>query len=139
MFMYELEELHPLLIHFPIALLSVGVLCDYLGTFFKKESLLNAGWWCLLFGFLSTIFTIITGFLADELYGHMGEPFPLFETHGSLQIFSSLIFAGLIIWRVKNKSELPEKPLLYLFLGIAAVGVMTLFYGGFLGAELAGR
>ena len=139
MFMYELEELHPLLIHFPIALLSVSVLCDYLGTFFKKESLLNTGWWCLVFGVLFSVFTIITGFFADTVHGHMSHPFPLFETHGSLQIFSSLIFAGLFIWRVKNKSELPEKPLLYLFLGIAGIGVTTLFYGGFLGAELAGR
>ena len=136
MFGYELDTIHPLFVHFPIALLSTGILCDFLGTVLKKESLLNAGWWCQVFGVISVVLTVITGFLADTIFGHMDDPFPIFCTHGSLQIFSSLLFTGIFIWRAALKSHLPEKPLLYLYFLIGGLAVSGLFYGGHLGAQL---
>ncbi|MEE9166183.1 MAG: DUF2231 domain-containing protein [Candidatus Neomarinimicrobiota bacterium] len=139
MFPWRPETVHPLFVHFPIALLSTGWLFDVMGTFLKKQSLRDSGWWCLVFGVVSTLFTIPTGFLADRVTGHMADPFPLYNTHGVLQITSSVLFLILLVWRWKAQCRLPEKPLLYLYFGIGGLAVVLLFYGGHLGAQLAGE
>lgn len=139
MFGFELETIHPLFVHFPIALLSTGLLCDILGTLYRKESLHNAGWWCQVFGIVAVVFTIPTGFLADTLIGHMEDPFPILETHGMVQIIASILFTGLLVWRGIRRSELPEKPILFLYYLIGGVAIALLFYGADLGAQLAGR
>ena len=136
---WELETVHPLFVHFPIALLSTGLLCDILGTIFGRESLHHAGWWCQVFGMISAVFTIATGFLADTVVGHLADPFPLYDTHGIIQISSSLLFAVLLLWRWKRNSELPEKPLLFIYYIVGVMAVLLQFYGGHLGAKLAGR
>ena len=139
MFGHTIDTIHSLFVHFPIALFSTGWFCDVLGIRYRQESLLNAGWWCLVFGVISSVFTIITGFLADTVVGHMSEPFPLIETHGVVQMIAVALFSGLFIWRFRLKSELPEKPSLFVYLTIGGIAVLFLFYGGHLGAQLAGQ
>lgn len=136
-----IDEIHPLLVHFPIALLSVGILFDYLALVFPKETLVHAGWWNLVIGLVSAAVTIITGFIADNVVGHMEEsPLDIFHTHGSTQLLATTLFLVLFIWRKRLQGALPEQKnakILYYFLGAVAVGI--LFYGGDLGAGLAGR
>ena len=139
MFPWQIDTIHPLIIHFPIALLSASVLFDILGVVFRKESLNHAGWWCLVCGVMGALAAVLTGFFADTIYGHMGDPFPVFETHGTMQIAATLIFVGLFIWRGVNKCQLPSEPLKYVYLAIGAAATGWIFYGAHLGAQLAGR
>ncbi len=136
-----IDEIHPLFVHFPIALLSVGILFDYLALIFPSKSLVHAGWWNLVFGLVSAAATIITGFIADNVVGHMEEsPLDIFQTHGSTQLLATTLFLVLFIWRKRLKGALPEEKkakVLYYFLGVVAV--VILFWGGDLGARLAGR
>ena len=133
------ENIHLLFIHFPIALFSTGWTCDLISISFRNRSAADAGWWCQLFGVVSSMFTVGTGFLADRLYGHMSLPFPFFTTHGALQITACLIFLGLFIWRFRNGQRLPEGNLRSLYLSAAGATVGLLFYGAHLGAQLSGR
>ena len=133
------ENIHFLFLHFPIALFSTGWACDCIGVSFSNRSATDAGWWCLLFGLVSSLFAVGTGFLADRLYGHMTLPFPFFETHGALQITACLIFLGLFILRFRNGQRLPEGNLRSVYLLVAGVAVGLLFYGAHLGAQLSGR
>ena len=93
----------------------------------------------MLFGLVSSLFAVGTGFLADRLYGHMTLPFPFFETHGALQITACLIFLGLFILRFRNDQRLPEGNLRSVYLLVAGVAMGLLFYGAHLGAQLSGR
>ena len=135
-------EIHPLVIHFPIALLSVGFLCDVLGFVFQKKSLEHAGWWNLFFGMFSSICAFITGLIAD--FGGsprlIDEPFPLHENHAYLQILTVCLFLSLMIWRAKTRPILSfdSKPAL-IYLGVLWFSVGLLFYGSHLGAVLSGR
>ena len=136
----ELTEVHPLFVHFPIALLSVGYFFDVLYVVFKKTELESAGWWNLFLGIISSFVTIVTGLVADWEYGHFESPFPVFDTHGSIQLLSVFLFSGLFVWRWKMDKKIPEplyKTITYFTLGACAVGL--LFYGGHLGAVLSGR
>lgn len=131
------SEFHPMVVHFPIALLSMAVVCDGLAVFLKRDDFAKAGEWNLNFGLLGGIAAVFTGFLTDRDYGHMSDPFPVFSTHGSVQILSLLIFLGLWFWRRKLKDNFLNRGLIFVLAGLMTTGL--LFYGAFLGAVLGGR
>lgn len=80
---------------------------------------------------------ISSGFIADRVYGHMLSPFPIFKTHGMIQIIASFIFIGLCTWRYYRGSTNFNPPVWYLITGLVAV--ILLLYGGHLGGALAGH
>ena len=136
------DEIHPLIIHFPIALLSSGFLFDFLSYLLKKKSLEFAGWWNLILGLVSALCAVITGLIAD--YGSkptlMDEPFPVYTNHGSLQILASCIFVALLFWRGRLQGTLPQKPKMgLLYFSITGIAVTILFYGSHIGAVFSGR
>jgi uncharacterized membrane protein len=55
---------HVVLIHFPIALVIVGVLFDAAGQFSRQRSLAEAAYYNLLIAALSTVPVLVTGILA---------------------------------------------------------------------------
>ncbi len=135
-------EIHPLVIHFPIALFSVGFLCDALGFVFQKKSLEHAGWWNLVFGIFSSVCAIITGLLADSGSRPrlIDEPFPLHENHAYLQILVVCVLSLLMVWRLKLRQSIPLEPKAALiYLCVLGITVGLLFYGSHLGALLSGR
>ena len=135
--MFSLDHIHNQLIHFPIGLLSASVFFDTFGIISKSQKLHIVSWYTLLLGTISAFASVLTGFIEDQIYGHMSDPFPLFETHGSLQIFSVISFSALCMWRYIQGQPEKELPKGYIMIGILAVLIM--FYGSHLGAELAGR
>jgi uncharacterized membrane protein len=133
----KMQNIHPLFVHFPIALLSIGLLCDILGSTLKKDSLHNSGWWCQVFGTVAIIVTITTGLLAERTVGHSDASHNIMETHKLFELIAVGFFAVLFIWRSICKTLLPQTlPLLivYFITGAFAVGIM--FYGAHLGGRL---
>ena len=138
----SLDEIHPLIIHFPIALLSVGFLCDLLSYVLQNKSLAHAGWWNFIFGVVSSVCALITGLITDlsSKPSLVDEPFPVYENHASLQIFVVCIFLALMIWRINLRGSLPANSRnAVIYLGVLGVAVAILFYGSHLGAVVAGR
>ena len=132
-------DLHPLVIHFPIALFSSAVLFDYISIIYKKNELLVASWWVMLLALISSCFAIISGFIDDNLIGHFNDVSPFWKNHSWMQIISVFGFLLLFIWRTKkpNLFNSIKSILIYLIAGLVSVGI--LFYGSHLGAELSGR
>ncbi|NOZ03815.1 MAG: DUF2231 domain-containing protein [FCB group bacterium] len=135
-----IEDIHPPVIHFPIALLSSAIFFDTLALLFKKDRFQLVGTANLILGLFFALLAIITGFIADRLVGHMEEPFPVFKTHGSMQILTVALFFGIAFWRWRLKGRLPTGPLKQgLYLAYGTIAVVSLFYGSYLGTVLAGR
>ena len=67
-----ISDWHPLVIHFPIALISSSVAFDFLYYIRKDDGLILASWWTMFFGLISSIFAIITGIIDDYLIGLLG-------------------------------------------------------------------
>ena len=138
----SLDEIHPLIIHFPIALLSVGFLCDLLSYILQNKSLAHTGWWNFIFGVASSVCALITGLITDlsSKPSLVDEPFPVHENHASLQIFVVCIFLALMIWRINLRGSLPSNSRdTVIYLGVLGVAVAILFYGSHLGAIFSGR
>jgi len=137
---WNLEILHSLFIHFPIALFSTGFACDLIAYMFKKDSAENAGWWCLFFGLISHVFAIITGFIADDLYGHFDfDLINFFDIHGLIQIFVFIPFLLIFIYRFNKNIKKFSKQIILIYFLVSGFSVLLLFYGSHLGALLSGR
>ena len=132
-----MQNVHPVLVHFPIGLLSVGLLCDILGSVFSKNSLRSSGWWCQVFGIAAIIAAALTGVLAESTVGHSDASHEIMEMHKTLGLVAMGIFGLLFLWRSARRTLLPQAlPLLivYFIVGASAVGLM--FFGAHLGGRL---
>ena len=135
---YSLETIHPLLVHFPIALFSTGLFFDILARLLNNEELDHAGFWTMLMALVSTPFTIIAGIIAFLGEGSFLD-LPQFN-HGILVLISTLLLFFLFWARIKFELDFRYsnfKRNIYLSLYILAVGI--LFYGAHLGAKAADR
>ena len=135
---YSIENIHPLFIHFPIALLSTGLFFDLLAVLFNREDLRNAGFWCMLMGIIACLFSNFTGLMVFLTGGSLSDL--LNFTHSLLAWCSTIIFALLFLARIKLDVDFrysTSKRWIYFSIHILAVGI--LFYGAHLGAKAAER
>lgn len=132
-------DLHPLVIHFPIALFSAAILFDLLFLIFNNSDFYVGGWWTMLFALVASAAAIATGIIDDTLIGHLGSVYPLWLNHGLVQLFSCILFLTLFLWRTKDKSIFYDNLKKRVYTATALIGIVILYYGGHLGAELAGR
>ena len=135
---WTLTEIHPLFVHFPIALFATGLFFDLLAELLQKKELEQSGFWCMLMGLVSCLFTNMTGFLAFLEQGSISD-LPGFS-HALLIWASILLFAVLFWVRIQFQLDLRYSSLkrnMYFLVHIIAVGI--LFYGAHLGAIHADR
>lgn len=132
-----MQNIHPYFVHFPIAILSIGLLWDFLGIIMKKDSLLHAGWWAQLFGTLAIIAAVITGLIAENTVAHNDAVHSILETHETLGLVAAGVFASLFIWRSILRSALPvERILLVVYILLSAGAVVTMLTGAHLGGRM---
>ena len=130
--------MHPIYVHFTIALTSASLVFDALGFFLTKPSLTAAGAWTLLGSAVMTLMTISTGLSSSTRAPvEEGEARSFLRAHMVL----GLVFFGLLVaitfWRVNLWQTGEGVSWLYLIaLAIVAV-VMTV--QGYLGGELVYR
>ena len=96
---WTITEIHPLFVHFPIALFSTGLLFDILAQIFNKEEFEQSGFWCMLIGLVSCLFTNMTGLLTFLEVGTFWD-LPRFS-HALLIWVSIFLFAALFWARIQ--------------------------------------
>ncbi|WP_017301367.1 DUF2231 domain-containing protein [Nodosilinea nodulosa] len=129
-----MENIHPLFVHFPIALLLTGLLLDGLGFVLKKSALSTAGWWCFGLGVLSAVVTVFTGMQAESTVSLGPEASEVLEKHEHFQLYSTVALVGLLIWRCIRWRLVPPLASVYFVVTILAVGAIAWgsHYGGML-------
>jgi uncharacterized membrane protein len=136
--MNSAAPLHPILVHFSVALTAASVLFDFASLLLDRASLADAGWWTLALSAVMTVGTVATG-IRSRLRLRMGEgPARSFlRTHMALgPIFLGLLLAA-TIWRATFWEHAIRVPAAYL----AAMGGLLLLMTvqGWLGGELVYR
>ena len=135
---WSITEIHPLFVHFPIALFATGLFFDLLAEILQKEELEQTGFWSMLIGLVSSLFANMTGLLAFLEEGSISD---LPQFYHALLIWLAIIFFAALFWvRIKFQVDLrysSMKRYLYFLGHILAVGI--LFYGAHLGAKVAER
>ena len=128
---------HVVLIHFPIALFTVGVLFDFLAQWKKQRLLAAAAYYNLFVAALATIPVMITGIVAWqwELEGQKLKGILLMHlVMGSVS--SVLIW---VVWFIHKRAQRQNRGILPAYcLPIEAVAVAIVTVTGHLGGFLSG-
>lgn len=135
-------HLHPLLVHFPVALILAGFLADLLFLFKKAAWLSNTGFFLMILGTLGAIMAVATGslFTQEPTEGEVVRIYAL-HTRGALVTLLVMLFVTTLrfIFFLKHKEDRFRWSIFTLYLiGAAAVsftGYMggTMVYSYFLG------
>jgi uncharacterized membrane protein len=94
-----LNNIHPLLVHFPITLFTVFFISDLLGCLFKKTQWRQFASFTLYLGTISAILTITAGFQAAYSVSHNDATHLIMLRHQSFAIALTLIAFSLSMYR----------------------------------------
>lgn len=132
--MFSTDHLHPLIVHFPIAIITTGFLFEVVSLFFRREKCLSkTGFYLMVLGSIAAIAGWSSGHLfTDE--PTQGEILKVFLKHetGAL-VTMILIISGTIfrIWlMVKKKEDSPLKWIAFMFYLLAFIAVTFTGYMG---------
>ncbi|MCK5571504.1 MAG: DUF2231 domain-containing protein [Bacteroidetes bacterium] len=130
-----MPDLHPFLVHFPVALLVTSLILEILGFSRRFNELNRAGWWTQLFGSIGIVLAVLSGLLAgNNLTLGPGAQGSL-DLHHQMAFASSAIFVVLLLWRISAKTEIPRHTrTAYLFLYV--LGVILLIVGSWAGGVI---
>jgi uncharacterized membrane protein len=134
--MFSTDHFHPMLVHFPIALIALGFVAELASLFIKKEvCFAKIGFYLLLVGTLSAVFAGLSGLLfTGEMSGTAGE---MKETH---ELFAWITVGLLVatsvlkvILQIQKSENHGLKWVSFVLYALAAVSVsITGFFGGIL-------
>ena len=113
------DTIHPIVVHFVIAMVLFAVLCDVIGYFTDNPRLYEVSWWNLFFATISIFIAIIFG----QIEAGLAEPYAGVEStlnlHTLLGWSLSGIISGITAWRYVLRSRNPKAlPLPFLGAGI---------------------
>jgi len=134
--MFPTVHFHPMVVHFPIALLLMGLLFEVLNVFYKDYKFLSmAAAYLLVFGAIAAIAAWATGQLfTGEMEGAAGEIKDSHELFALITMITSVITALLYTWYLlKPPAAFNLRWIvfaLYCLVGIAVA--VTGYYGGIL-------
>lgn len=128
----ELYLLHPVAVHFPIALLCAGALAFAFGLRpGAPEWLGPASSWLLWLGTAGAWLAFGLGLLAEETAPHMPAAWKTLLLHERLAYASVFMFTGLSFWRWSRPRELSR-----LFFAFWCAALIVLLATGYQGGRL---
>jgi uncharacterized membrane protein len=128
-------NLHPLFVHFPIALLLASVAFSWAGRIWHGKGLEQAAWYTLLLGLAGALFSVISGFLAARGVPADSPAMATLTVHRLLGIAVLVIFGlqALCTWRSKGVYSRNKR---IMHTAIQVVGVALIVAVGLYGGEL---
>ncbi len=123
-----------MMVHFPIALITVGFLFDLFSLFYKKDPCLSkTGYWLEIIGMAGTVLAFATGyFFTSPMEGEAGElreKHQLFATATLVAIIIATFFRIVAAYTGKSGTKLNYLSLLLYFIAFVLVSV-TGYLGG---------
>jgi len=128
----ELVNIHPLFVHFPIALLFASLAFYLLGVVLRKEDFFRVGQWNLYLGTLGAAAAVWSGLQAAKTVPHDDATHALMMMHQYLGIAILVIGVLLSFWLIISKSSLPKGRLIFfvgLFLAVVLL-IQQVDFGG---------
>lgn len=126
----RLQELHPALVHFPIALLPTTLAVDALGRATGNPTLKEMGKWGMALSAGSAVISGVAGLLAQESSNFDDETREILVTHRNL----NLGLVALTSWMAAERRKRRRPGVGYLLAGLA--GVATMSYSAYLGGHM---
>ena len=129
------DTIHPIVVHFVIAMVLFAFCCDVVGYLTGKSRLYEVSWWNMFLATISIFIAIIFG----QIEAGLAQPYeavePVLNLHTLLGWSLSGIIAAITAWRYVIRLRDPQKlPIPYLGVGLLLVGIVC--FQVYLGDEL---
>lgn len=102
----EMANIHPVLVHFPIALLTGFIVAEILSVITGKKDLRTAGKWMLYFGTVGALGAAVVGLLGAEGVFHEGEVHSQMSKHRDHGLNVVALSLFLSLWRLIEGRDL---------------------------------
>lgn len=130
-------NLHPLLVHFPIALVLTAALFDLLAAKLGKDSLRTAAGLLWILALAGGAAAVGTGFWAQQtVFVPNTVAADAIEDHETAAWITAGLVAVIALWRIVLKFEYPPGWLKAAYALLVAGAIVLVAYTGFLGGEL---
>jgi len=126
----KLQELHPSLVHFPLALLPLSIGADLLGRATGSEELSELGRRTMPLAAVGGLIAGVAGLMAQSEVNAEGAAMDLLKTHRTLNLGLVAIAGGMAAQRVRR-----EKPSAA-YLGLGLAGIAAMLYSAYLGGSM---
>ena len=126
----RLQEVHPSIVHYPIALIPVALGADLLGRLTGSRRLADVGRMLMPVAAATAAVSAVTGLIAQEEVRAEGKAHDLLVTHRNLNLSLTALGTVMAAWRWGRR----EAGTGYLALGLAGVGALG--YSAYLGGKM---
>jgi uncharacterized membrane protein len=126
----RLSEIHPALVHFPLALLPLAVGADSIALATNSRRLRDVGKWSIVGAAISTAVAGVFGLIAQEEVTLDAEGAKVLKTHRSLNVAVLAAVTAMALVRVRRR----RPSLGYVATGVAAL--VTVGVSAYLGGKL---
>jgi uncharacterized membrane protein len=114
------DTVHPIVVHFVIAMVLFAFFCDLVGYFAGKTSLFEVGWWNMCVATVAIFVAIIFG----QFEAGLAQPYDVAKSvlnvHTLVGWSLSGIIAAVTAWRYVIRTRNPHKlPMSYMLTGLA--------------------
>lgn len=129
------DPIHPILVHFVIAMVFFAFFCDVIGFVTRKHNLFEVSSWNMVVASVSIFLAIIMG----QFEAGLAEPYGAVESVLDYHMFTGWSLGAIIVavtaWRFVIRARNPLKvPPVYL--GLAAFMICLVFLQVYLGTQL---
>lgn len=129
-----MKPLHPILVHFPIALLVVSVGADAIGMLAAIPSLSHTGWWTMLAAAGGAVVTAAAGVLDMRRATLSDDVHHRVHRHMKVGIVLVIAILGLVFWRWRMQIAGGPVSMYYIDAGLLVVALTGV--QAYLGGEL---
>ena len=121
------DPLHPIVVHFVIAMVFFSFVCDVLGYFTRNSRLLEVSWWNLFVAGVAIFVAIIFG----QFEAGLAQPYPaaqaVLTVHTIVGWSLSAVVVAIASWRFIIRRMNPGKlPPVYLGFATFLISIVTL-------------
>ena len=130
-------HVHPLAVHFPIALVVLVLLLDWGRWIFDRDRLTAAGFWSgttpiLIFALVGAAVAVISGLAAEEVALKVGIDHELIEQHELAAFLAGGGLAVLTFWRIALRGGFPPR-YHWAYLSLLLIVAVIVGYGAYVG------
>ncbi|MBH8577855.1 DUF2231 domain-containing protein [Nostocaceae cyanobacterium CENA369] len=129
------DTIHPIAVHFVIAMVLFAFFCDVVGYFTGKTHLFEVSWWNMCVATISIFVAIILGQFEAGLATPYDLAKPVLNIHTLIGWSLSGIIAAITAWRYVIRSRNPQKLSIY-YLGAGLLLILVVGVQVYLGDEL---
>jgi uncharacterized membrane protein len=131
----HLQNIHPLVVHFPIAFLMGAALLYFLALIFRRDTLATTAFSLLILGAFSACVAAGTGLYAEEgVMVSRSVREHLLEQHEQLMLATTGLSIALTLWAMIARPFPKKKRVIFMFLFVVMLGIMT--WGADYGARM---